>query len=133
MRITTTTTIMLIGVSVGGPSISNIDPRLWAYLRILYARNEEDITKHGYTPFTLQAAGSILSADIETQVIKTLVGIVGIILRVYGSDMKVIYTFLLSFNLLFNPPPPFISFLFLFFSFLFFSFLFFSFIFFLLV
>ena len=79
-----------VGVSVGGPSITNIDTRLWAYLRILYAKSEDDITKHGYTPFSLQATGSGLSAEIEKEVVKTLVGVVGIILRVYGSDMKVI-------------------------------------------
>jgi hypothetical protein len=76
-------------MSVGGPSVTNIDPRLWAYLRILYAKKEEDLTKHGYTPFTLQNAGSMLSADIEAEVIKTLVGISGVILRIYGSSMKV--------------------------------------------
>lgn len=74
---------------MGGPGISNIDPRLWAFLRILYAKNEDDLLKHGYTPFTLQGAGSALSSDIEIQVVKTLVGVVGVILRVYGSDMKV--------------------------------------------
>jgi hypothetical protein len=79
----------LSDMSVGGPSVTNIDPRLWAYLRILYAKKEGDLTKHGYTPFTLQNAGSMLSADIEAEVIKTLVGISGVILRIYGSSMKV--------------------------------------------
>ena len=81
--------LLLSDMSVGGPSVTNIDPRLWAYLRILYAKKEEDLTKHGYTPFTLQNAGSMLSADIEAEVIKTLVGISGVILRIYGSSMKV--------------------------------------------
>ena len=95
-----------VGVSVGGPSITNIDTRLWAYLRILYAKSEDDITKHGYTPFSLQATGSVLSAEIEKEVVKTLVGVVGIILRVYGSDMKVIPPPLLSSSPpLFSPFP----------------------------
>lgn len=76
-------------MSIGGLTASNIDPRLWAYLRILYAKSESDLTKHGYTPFTLKSAGSVLSADIEAQVIKTLVGIVGFLIHIGSSDMKV--------------------------------------------
>ena len=59
-----------------------------AFLRILYAKNEAEITRHGYTPFTLQHAGSVLSAEIEMQVLKTMVGIVGVMLRVYGTDLE---------------------------------------------
>ena len=70
--------------------MSTVDPRLWAFLRILYSKKEDDLLKHGYTPFSLMSAGSVLSADIEAQVIKTLVGVTGVLLRVYGSDMKVI-------------------------------------------
>ena len=69
--------------------MSTVDPRLWAFLRILYAKKEHDLLKHGCTPFSLMSAGSVLSADIEAQVIKTLVGVTGVLLRVYGSDMKV--------------------------------------------
>ena len=84
-------------MSIGGLSASNIDPRLWAYLRILYAKSESDLTKHGYTPFTLQSAGSVLSADIEAQVIKTMVGIVGVLIHISSADMKVGATATLSF------------------------------------
>ena len=65
-----------------------------AFLRILYAKNEEEITKHGYTPFTLQHAGSVLSAEIEMQVLKTMVGIVGVMLRVYGTELDTDMTIL---------------------------------------
>lgn len=75
-------------MNMGGNEISNIDPRLWAYLRILYSKEESDLTKHGYNPFSVQKPGSVVSAEIETQVVKTLIGIVGIILREYGSDVE---------------------------------------------
>mmetsp|Transcript_12843 Transcript_12843/g.12480 ORF Transcript_12843/g.12480 Transcript_12843/m.12480 type:complete len:672 (+) Transcript_12843:150-2165(+) len=76
------------GMDMGGNDISNIDPRLWAYLRILYSKDEFDLTKHGFDPFSVQNPGSVLSAEIESQVVKTLIGIVGIILREYGSDVE---------------------------------------------
>jgi hypothetical protein len=62
-------------MDMGGNDISNIDPRLWAYLRILYSKDETDLTKHGYTPFSVQNPGSVLSSEIECQVVKTLIGI----------------------------------------------------------
>ena len=79
-----------------GTDIASVDPKLWAFLRILYAKDEEEITRHGYTPFTLQGAGSVLSAEVEMQVLKTMVGVVGVMLRVYGSDFEADLTALRS-------------------------------------
>ena len=70
-----------------GKDISGVDPRLWALLRIIYARQEEDLTRHGYDPFTIQAMGSFVSLDIEVAVLKTIVGILAVMLRSFGTDL----------------------------------------------
>ena len=74
------------GMTLGCPAPSSIDPRLWAYLRILYASSEEDLTSHGYDPFILQKCGSMLQPKIEAHVIKTMVGMLAVVFRVYGTD-----------------------------------------------
>lgn len=43
----------------------NVDPRLWAMLRIIYTDNESDLLKHGYNPKLLQQPGSLIAADRE--------------------------------------------------------------------
>jgi hypothetical protein len=74
-------------VVIRGDDVNGIDPRLWAYLRILYAQSEADITSHGYDPFTLQSRSSYLSLEIEVNVLKTVVGILAVVLRSFGSDL----------------------------------------------
>jgi hypothetical protein len=57
-------------------------------LRVLYAQSEEDLSRHGYDPFLLQNMGSMLAPRLEAQVIKTLIGIVAIVFRSYGTDVE---------------------------------------------
>lgn len=64
-----------------------IDGRLWAYLRILYSNSEDDLTKHGYDPYLLQNPGSMISSRNEAQVLKTLIGMLAIMLRFFGTDL----------------------------------------------
>lgn len=72
---------------IGGPTIDKIDGRLWAFLRIIYSQSEEELLSHGYDPFLLQEPGSIVSTKVEAQVVKTLVGIVGVILSMFKTDL----------------------------------------------
>lgn len=65
-----------------------VDPRLWGYLRVLYARSEQDLAGHGWDPFTLQASGSVASLEAEAAVIKTLVGLLALMLRSYSTDLS---------------------------------------------
>lgn len=74
-------------MEVRGRSVADIDPRLWAYLRILYATSEEDLTAHGYDPFSLQSPASMVSLEIEAAVLKTLGGLLGVLLRSLGTDI----------------------------------------------
>lgn len=74
-------------MTINGSGPAGIDPRLYAYLRVLYASSESDLTAHGYDPFTLQASGSFVSLDIEVSVVKTIVGILAVILRSLGTDL----------------------------------------------
>jgi len=76
------------GMTLGCPSAAQVDPRLFAMLRVLYAQSEEDLSRHGYDPFLLQNMGSMLAPRLEAQVIKTLVGIVAIVFRSYGTDVE---------------------------------------------
>lgn len=71
-----------------GVRSSSIDPRLWAFLRIVYSSSEEDLLRHGYNPFLLQSPASVTSVETETEVIKTLVGIAGVITKAYGTDIE---------------------------------------------
>ena len=65
-----------------------VDPRLLAVLRVLYSDSEEQLLEHGYDPFLLQHPGSMLSADREAHVVRTLIGIVAVILNGYGTDIE---------------------------------------------
>jgi len=73
-------------VYIGGPEPSRVDPRLWAFLRLLYADSEDELLSHGYDPFILQSQGGLLSEEKETHVIRTLTGIVAIVLRLYPTE-----------------------------------------------
>lgn len=68
-------------------SLAGVDGRLWAFLRVLYARSEDDLLSHGYDPFSLQSCASMLGAEQECDVLKTLIGLHAIVLRVYGPDL----------------------------------------------
>lgn len=89
-------------VFIGGPDPSRVDPRLWAFLRLLYAGSEEELLAHGYDPVVLQSHGSLLTEDKERHVIRTLVGIVAIVLRLYSTedsyDMEVLRTGSVNFD-----------------------------------
>ena len=74
--------------SGAGNQPPGMDGRAYAFLRVLYSREEEDITSHGYTPMTLKDPSAILSSNIEKEVIRTLVGVVSVLLRVYGTSEK---------------------------------------------
>ena len=74
-------------MTMSGSDVSGVDPRLWAFLRILYAKKEEDLTRHGCDPFSLQAMGSFVSPDIEAAVLKTIVGVLAVMLRSCGTDL----------------------------------------------
>jgi hypothetical protein len=74
---------MLIG---GNPE--NIDGRLWAYLRILYASTEESLVMHGYNPFTLNDSGSFTSMQLESHVVKTMIGICLVTLQRFGTQVE---------------------------------------------
>lgn len=85
---------MILGAEVGikskyGSSQSGgLDPRLWAYLRVLYSKSESDLLKHGYNPSLLQLPGSSLGLHEEAHVLRTMIGIIAVILRSYGSDIE---------------------------------------------
>jgi hypothetical protein len=65
-----------------------VDPRLLAVLRVLYSDSEEQLLGHGYDPFLLQQPGSMLSADREAHVVRTIIGIAAVILNGYGTDIE---------------------------------------------
>lgn len=75
-------------VGVGGPDLSLIDPKLWALLRILYTKSETDLLQHGYDPFLLQHYASVTSAETEGHVIRTITGLIAILLHTYPSDWE---------------------------------------------
>ena len=65
---------------------ASVDGRAYAFLRVLYAKYEEDLTKHGYTPSTLSDPSALVASDLEREVLRTLVGAVGVLLRVYATS-----------------------------------------------
>jgi hypothetical protein len=65
-----------------------VDSRLWAFLRVLYSRDEQSLLDHGYTPFTLGSPGSMLDYPTEATVVKTLVGLMGVMLGGYPTDIE---------------------------------------------
>lgn len=67
---------------------SLVDSRLWAMLRVMYSEHEDDLRRHGYDPFVLQSPGSLLTPAVEAHVIKTMIGMLLIILRSYGTDVE---------------------------------------------
>ena len=73
---------------IKGSTVSGIDERLWAYLRILYAQSEDDLVGHGYTPSSVGRIGSMLAVARERSVIRTLIGILGIALSAYETDVR---------------------------------------------
>jgi len=74
--------------SLSSSVMRRVDPRLLAVLRVLYSDSEEQLLGHGYDPFLLQQPGSMLSADREAHVVRTLIGIVAVILNGYGTDIE---------------------------------------------
>ena len=74
-------------MTINGCTLDGIDGRLWAFLRILYCNEEEELLKHGYDPFILQQPGAIVSVKNEAQVLKTMTGLIAVMLRLYGSDL----------------------------------------------
>ena len=75
-------------IAAGGTASGPIDPRLWAFLRILYAPQEENLLAFGYTPFTLGAPGAMLDCAHEAEVIKTIVGVLGVEMGRYSTDIE---------------------------------------------
>lgn len=75
------------GMKLGCSTMTSTESKLWAFLRIIYATNEDEITRHGYDPFSLMHSSALTSVETEKHVIRTVVGIVGIILRVFGTDL----------------------------------------------
>jgi hypothetical protein len=73
-------------VQIGGKDI--VGPKLWAMLRILYSASEHELAQHGYDPSSLQRIGSLGSARAEAQVLRTLVGMLAVILRGYGTELS---------------------------------------------
>lgn len=71
--------------TVGGKPV--IDGRCYAAFRVLYAKEEEDLEKHGYTPTTLCSIGSMMDPEIEKEVLRTLAGMVTVLLVVYGTSV----------------------------------------------
>ena len=63
------------------------DPRLLALLRTLYSNQESDLLRHGFDPWLLQHPGSLLSPPQETQVVRTLLGVLSIIARYYDTTL----------------------------------------------
>jgi len=64
-----------------------IDGRLWAFLRVVYASSEEELLRNGYDPWLLQLPGSMISVEREAEVIKTMIGILAVMLRVFGTNL----------------------------------------------
>ena len=64
-----------------------IDGRCYAAFRVLYAKNEEDLTKHGYTPTTVCSTGSMMDPEIEKEVLRSLAGMITVLLVVYGTSV----------------------------------------------
>jgi SET domain len=78
-------------VSIGGGNVdvSKIDPRIWGMLRVLYSQSEQDLLVHGYNPILLaRSYGCFTTPATEVHVIRTIIGIVAIILRVYGTELE---------------------------------------------
>ena len=65
-----------------------IDGRAYAYLRVLYSHDETELTGHGYTPQSLQHNAAVLSPRTEREVIRTLIGIIGILLSAYRTTLE---------------------------------------------
>jgi hypothetical protein len=73
-------------LSKSGGSTLAVDGRCLAALRVLYARDERDLEKHGYTPTTLQFEGSLMDLEVEKEVLRTLAGMVTVLLLVFGTS-----------------------------------------------
>lgn len=79
---------MKIGcVGEGGQQLT-VDPRLRAYLRILYTAKEEHLLQQGYTPQDMLLPTSIVSLQQEAHVIRTMIGMLALLLRSFGSDIE---------------------------------------------
>jgi hypothetical protein len=75
-------------VNIRGSKLTDIDGKLWAYLRIVYSEHESDITRHGYDPFILQQVSSVTSVEVEQQVVRTLIGIFAMLLHGFETDWQ---------------------------------------------
>lgn len=73
--------------STSNASLSQIDGKLFAMFRILYAKREAELLQHGYNPFLLQSPSSVLSLDNEKEVIKSILGIISIVLFQYETEL----------------------------------------------
>jgi hypothetical protein len=73
---------------LGAGNINKIDGKLWALFRILYAKSENDLLQYGYDPITLQNVGSLVSSDREAHVIRSIIGIITLLLQSYGTDIE---------------------------------------------
>lgn len=67
--------------------LAGIDGRLWAFLRIVYASSEEELLRNGYDPWLIQQPGSMISAEREAEVLKTMIGILAVMLRSFGTSL----------------------------------------------
>lgn len=65
----------------------SVDPRLLAFLRVLHSSRESDLLVHGYDPLSLQHIGSVLAAPAEAQVMRTLIGMLLLVLRSHGTTL----------------------------------------------
>jgi hypothetical protein len=73
---------------LGAGNINKIDGKLWGLFRILYAKSENDLLQYGYDPITLQNVGSLVSSDREAHVIRSIIGIITLLLQSYGTDIE---------------------------------------------
>jgi hypothetical protein len=66
---------------MGGNSVKEgkfLPSRLWAALRVLYSANEHDLTRHGFDPTLLQQPESVLPPKQESNVLKTIMGVLAL-------------------------------------------------------
>jgi len=64
-----------------------VDPRLLALLRVLYTTHESDLQGQGLDPTSLQRSGSLLDAPQESEVVRTVLGLLSIATRHLGTDL----------------------------------------------
>mmetsp|Transcript_526 Transcript_526/g.720 ORF Transcript_526/g.720 Transcript_526/m.720 type:complete len:918 (+) Transcript_526:20-2773(+) len=65
-----------------------IDPKLLALLRVLYTPDEEHLEAHGYDPFLLQQAGALVTVRTEAHVVRTVIGLLALLLRSLNTTLN---------------------------------------------